>query len=87
MISGEILKIHGLYLHGLHYIIYKQNRLVCHEHRELGKSRQEESLRVEVHIFFKNVKNNENTFFFFPLQLRKGDILSVLCELPQYALY
>lgn len=38
MISGEILKIHGLYLHGLHYIIYKQNRLVCHEHRELGKN-------------------------------------------------
>lgn len=44
-----------VYLHGLHYTVCKQNRLVCLEYRELGETRERrrkfESNRT--YIFFK----------------------------------
>lgn len=58
-ISGEILKIYESYLHELHYIIYKQNRLVCLEHRELGEIRERRrNIESENIHFHQNLRNN-----------------------------
>lgn len=65
MTSGETLKICGSYLHGLHYTICKQNRLVCLEYRELGKNREKRrKFESNNTFFFQNLGNDENTFFF-----------------------
>lgn len=76
MISGEILKIRGSYLHGLHCIICKQNSRVCLEHRELGKIREKRrKFGSDSTCFLHNLGNNENAFFFFQLQSWKTDTL------------
>ena len=66
MTSGEILKICGSYLHGLHYTICKQNRLVCLEYRELGKNRE------------KRRKFESNSTYFFFSSYNSGKL--IFCE-------
>lgn len=89
MTSGEILKICGSYLHGLHYTICKQNRLVCLEYRELGKNREKrrkfESNSTYFFFFPKFGKWWE--CFFFPVIILETDILWVLCGIAHCTLY
>lgn len=75
MISGEILKLRGSYLHGSHCIICKQNSLVCLEHRELGKIREKRrKFGSDSTCSLQNLGNDENAFFFFfQLQSWKTD--------------
>lgn len=62
MISGEILKICGPYLHGLHCTVYKQNRLVCLEYRELENNQNRRMF--EWHIFSSKFEKQRNLLFF-----------------------
>ena len=64
MTSGETLKICGSYLHGLHYTICKQNRLVCLEYRELGKNREKRRKFESNNTFFFS-KFGKREYFFF----------------------
>lgn len=64
MIPGEILKICGSYLHGLNYIVYKQNKLVCLEHRELGKIREKRrSFESDNRYFRQNLRRRTLVLF------------------------
>ena len=65
MTSGEILKICGSYLHGLHYTICKQNRLVCLEYRELGKNREKRKFESNsTYFFFSKIWEMMRMLFF-----------------------
>lgn len=62
--SGEMFNIYGPYLHGLHYIVYKQNRLACLEHRELKKNHRERKNVWEWQYTF-SLKFEKGSAFFF----------------------